>query len=88
MPIPPAKRRERKLLAEGWKRSIKGNLWKRICDEDQEVTITIFSQDDGFKWCLHDGQPRFSEEQFGSETQAIEDAMLDLYDEIIDEYEV
>lgn len=30
MPTPPAQYSEQKFAADGWERSLKGNLWKRV----------------------------------------------------------
>ena len=82
MPIPPAKRREQKLISDGWKRSKKGNLWKKLWVDGEEITVTVFKQEGVYKWCCHDGDAQFSEERFSSETETIEDVMLFLFDEI------
>ena len=85
MPIPGY--RERESTEQGWTRSKKNDLWRNLWVEGQELTVTIFKQDDSYKWCYHDGEPHFSEERFESETEAIADVMALLGDdEPVDEY--
>ena len=69
---------------EGWRRSQKGNLYKRF----DEITLTIFTKGNWFGVCLHDGdQPHFSHRGFGTELLAAEFAE-DWLLEYLDEYEI
>lgn len=51
-----------------WRRSKKGNLWRRMNDG---TTITIFSQDIGYGICIHDASTWFSRDAYESERDAI-----------------
>jgi hypothetical protein len=59
-------------LPLGWKRSRKGNLWKRL---DDGRTATVFARPDGrgFSWCLHDGErPRYDPAAYELECDALD----------------
>jgi hypothetical protein len=57
------------IFTSGFKRSMKGNLWR----EFKGVTITVFSKDDGYAWCIAAGQGKrtFSDGTFDTEEQAL-----------------
>jgi hypothetical protein len=53
-----------------WKRSSRGNLWRKFLG----VTVTIFRDKESgeYKWCISDSDgPRYSHESFESEQDAI-----------------
>ena len=60
-----------------WKRSKRGNLWRRW----RELIVTVFKRDgDRFGWSIADGEgPRFSSRAFDTEA----DAMSSLAEEIV-----
>jgi hypothetical protein len=58
-------------FARTFKRSRKGNLWRRYRDR----TLVVFQQDDSFRWGQFDANERaeYSQEEFTSEADALED---------------
>lgn len=59
----------RERFAAGFRRSRRGNLWRRLDD----LTLTVFRQEDRFKWSISygDGSARFSDERFDTEEYAL-----------------
>jgi hypothetical protein len=63
---------KRRLFADAvfWKRSCRGNLWRKFLG----VTVTIYTDKESgeYKWCISDSDgPRFSTMTFESEQDAI-----------------
>jgi hypothetical protein len=55
-------------FAAGFRRSRKGNLWRRYGGR----TLTVFGGVDSFSWCIADGERRrFSRGSYDSERSAL-----------------
>jgi hypothetical protein len=66
---------------QGFRRSAKGNLWRHYPVEGTDVTLTVFVRRDRdtYAWCVasSDG-PRFSNQDFNSEDEALEDLAAEM----------
>lgn len=62
-----------------WRRSAKGNLWRRLDDDGVALTLTIFRDRDSYGWCISGPSgPSFSESRFATEQDAMENLMAAL----------
>lgn len=72
-PLPPNRRNlDRALFLCDWRRSAKGNLWRRLSDGS---TVTVFQKQDGrYGYCVYRDGPNYSHAAYRTEEEAQEAA--------------